>query len=454
MNNQKNKDLLLLIPPNTESLKEIGSLKFKDNSTPPLALGNLSAFLEERGIKTEVVDYRLQNIDYMDETETISYTKSLIETHNPKIMGVSAVTHVWPKAALIARTIKENYPHIKVIAGGIHPTFMADNCLRGGCDIVVRGEGEETLFEVSQNVLAERPFDLESVLGISFLDSKKRIVQTPNRPLIQNLDALPFIDREKINAGAYAHPGAIISARGCPYTCNFCSCGAMSGHTYRARSAKNVLLEVKKILETYPSLNEITFLDDTLPVDSRRLLEICEGLKNRGLEWSALTRADTLPSEVARAMTGSGCTTLQIGIESGSDRILKSISKGITIKDAEDAVRTAREAGFKYIICGFMIGHPEDTEETVYETIGFAHHLIKKYGVNRASFSIVTPLPGTDLWRDAARKGITIYGKDDWADKAFSVPNISTQYLGREEIGKLQGIAIASTLQLQKELGV
>jgi radical SAM superfamily enzyme YgiQ (UPF0313 family) len=285
-------------------------------------------------------------------------------------------------------------------------------------DIIVRGEGEEAILEL----INDKP--LHDILGISFRDGGC-IVNTPPRELIKDLDHLPFLAYNLLPRARYRpHPPhgrvfpfiTLTTSRGCPYKCNFCS-KPIFGSTYRAQSASRVIAEIQYYIHQL-GVKEIAFYDDVFTLDKKRVHDICDGLLKQlhKIHWTCESRVNLVDQELLTHMKESGCYSIAYGIESGSQKMLDSIHKGIKREQIVDAIRMTRAAGIE-TVGYFMIGSPGENCETVRETIDFA----KQLKLDFAQFAIAIPLPGSELYR--------IYKDGGGAD----VPWESFVYEGKQE---------------------
>jgi len=285
-----------------------------------------------------------------------------------------------------------------LVAGGPLPSCSPET-FHGDFDLVVVGEGEETIQEIVRAY--EAGLDLRSINGLQYRHPQQGItIRTPKRDLLPHLDQIPFPARHLFQNEKYIDHSkrkysysatSVITTRGCPFSCEFCS-NAVFGTTYRERSSENVLDEVEEGLAL--GYDRIHFADDVFTLNKKRMIQICEDILARGLDfkWECLGRVDSIDRATAKAMKKSGCDRILFGIESGDESILKLMNKRISPNQARLAIETAREAGLKtgafFILC-----YPGDTDDTVIKTIKFAASLPLDY----LSFTMPYPLPGTML---------------------------------------------------------
>jgi anaerobic magnesium-protoporphyrin IX monomethyl ester cyclase len=356
---------------------------------PPLSLAYLASMVRD--------EHDIRLVDSAAEGLGKKQLKSLMKKEDPDLVGLTATTPGIPDAYEIAGFAKEINEDAKVIIGGPHVTFLPEQTLEEcpHIDVVVRGEGELTLKELVSVI--ERGGDLRGVRGISFR-SNGNVVNSPPRELIQNLDELPIPAYDMLPMRRYAFEGvqfgAVVTSRGCPFNCVFCSSSLQFGGRWRGHSPGRVIEELSILRNEYGK-TEIEFLDDTFTLSKDRAVEISRLIKEGKLDisWTASSRVDIFSREIADAMREGGAKTIYFGLESGSQRVLDFIGKGITPEKSVAAVRCCKRCGLS-AVGSFVIGFPDETEEEINATI----RLSIKSGVDLAQFTIATPYPGTRLW--------------------------------------------------------
>jgi len=412
--------ILLVLPPSPSALKSVLGV-----GGVPLGLGYIASALEH--------EHDVKIIDAITCDYDVRKLRDAIERFDPDVVGVSSTTPAIYGAYDVAGLAKEVNPNCTTILGGPHPTFAAHEIMEE-CeyvDVVVRGEGEETIKEVVGELDGNGGGSLKEVKGITFREGK-RIIDTENRPLIKNLDEVPFPAYHLMPMNSYRFRGkrfgAVITSRGCPFRCTFCSSSQLYGKTWRARSPENIVQELRVLTEDY-GVKEIEFLDDTFTLDKNRAKKFCDMLMKEGVDisWSCSSRVDTMDKEVAKKLKGAGCHTVYVGVESGSQRTLNLIQKGITLSQVERAIKTIKEAGLG-TLCSFIIGIPGETKKAIERTIEFA----KKLSPNFAQFTICTPFPGTRLFEMAKEKNLLL--TKDWSkfttlEPVMRVPGLSAELL-------------------------
>ena len=360
-----------------------------DNSIfrfPPLGLGYIAAYLQRQGISVQLVD-----CTFMNQREAIEE----IRCSRPKIIGLQTVFSTREKALEMAGLLRNDCELL--VAGGPLPTLNPEDFL-SSFDVVAIGEGEQTMLELVHAV--EDGTSLMNVKGIA-LKSKGKTVITSPRDFIDDLDRIPFPAREMFDNEAYKNyysrnfgytTTSIITSRGCPFKCDFCS-RPIFGNRYRSRTAGNIVEEVEAVRKL--GYERVWFADDCFTLDRRRLLAICNEFARRRVNvgWECLSRVDTVDLEIADRMKQAGCVRVFLGIESGNDLVLKVMKKQATTKQAEDAVYTLKKARIQ-VGAFFILGYPGENDRTVLDTVNFASSLPLDY----LSFTFPYPIPGTPLF--------------------------------------------------------
>ena len=332
----------------------------------------------------------------------------------------------------LAEMLKDAKPRIKIAFVGPHVSVQTEESLRASTaiDFVARKEFD---YSVAEFAWGKR---VEEIGGISFRKNG-RVVHNPNRPVIENLDALPFVseifkrdlDFTKYNIPYLLYPYvSLYTSRGCPAHCTFCLWPqTMSGHLWRIRSSDNVAAEVQRVLTLFPQVREIFFDDDTFTWQKSRVLELCEKFKPLRFTWSCNSRVNA-DYEALRAMKEAGCRLLVVGFESGDPMVLKNIKKGATVEQALAFMKDCKRLGLT-VHGDFQIGHPGETHETIERTIQFA----MKLDPHTMQVSISHPYPGTEFFRYLQERGYLVTA--DMTDECgHQLPNIQYPGLSRKEI--------------------
>lgn len=339
----------------------------------------------------------------------LSWRKLAAEIKNakPDVIGISCWTIERGQAFETARIARQVAPQAKIIMGGHHATaFPQHMFVKAQADAVVLAEGEETIVELVGALAAGT--DLSTVKGIAHLDGGE-CVCTPSRGVIADLDRLPFPDYSELDFRKYkglpevAGPSAaIITSRGCPYQCTFCSASRFWHRRWRYRSSESVLEEIQWLNKDF-GMKSFLFFDDNFAVRKERAVDICRLILEKKLDisWVACTHVNHVDGELLRWMKKAGCYRIDYGVESGSPRILSGIKKGTNVEQVRGAFRLTHEAGIQpraYL----MVGNPGEDEGTVDETVGLMRE-IRPY--NTPSGQILWVLPDTEIYELAKEKG-------------------------------------------------
>jgi len=307
---------------------------------------------------------------------------------------------------------------IRVLIGTTASVYYKELLEDDICDFVCIGEPELTLKELCMHLSLhqENPYipTISVIAGISYKKDGKVVVNKP-REFIKELDSLPFPNREILDNSLYTNQSflnkastLILTSRGCPFSCNYCATNAIYSKRWRVRSPQNVVSELAEIYFKH-KIKNVFFMDDTFTVDKKRVLEICKLINENKLKirWVCLTRPDCIDEEMLRAMKSAGCVEVRLGVESGSQKILDNICKGVTLAKIREACNMLKKVGITQSLF-FMLGNPREDEKTIEQTIRFAIELNPDY----VSFNLTTLLPGSKLHEEfAANK--TMYSLED-----------------------------------------
>ena len=402
--------ITLIFPPSLYQTKQ---------TMPPLGIAWIAAVLRENGFKNvSLIDSVINNYSNEDIIESL-------RKDCPDIIGISFGTEARFSAFDLIRLIKNNFPNIPIVAGGPHPTLTAHDTLQNikEIDIAVRGEGEYSFLDLVNTI--NKKEDLKYVKGISFRSEGGEIIHNAPREPIQDLDSLPMPARDLLPIDKYQQTiplsnkicTSIISARGCPYACVYCSTSKQWGHRIRHRSPENIVKEIEYLMSAY-KLDGIGFFDDVFTMDKKRVIAICQTIIDRKLSisWWCEARANTIDKEIVKWMRKAGCVHISMAIESGSDRILKNIKKAITVEQAIEATKIIKQAGIKLKIF-FMHGLPGETYEDIKKTVFLSRFLEKKFEVDEATQGYARIYPGTEL--ECMAKEIGTLPKDFSWSKPF-----------------------------------
>lgn len=390
--------------------------------SPPLNLMYLGGALEDDSYKVKIVDDDFKQLG-------IKKISKILSKLNPTLVGVTATTSTIKNALEYVKLAKNLLPDSLTVIGGPHPTFTPFETLKScpELDVVVMGEGEKTMVELAGKSLDENNGKLKEVKGITYRDDGN-IKANPPRELIKDLDSLPFPARHLVPFESYGttqgKSSDMITSRGCVFNCGYCSSSLIMGKKFRTRSPENVVDEIEQLVERY-KLENIAFMDDTFMLDKRRANAIADEIKNRGLDigFVASSRVDMVNKSLLEKLRSAGLRTLYYGVESGSQRILDLMKKGITLKQAENAVRAAKDVGVE-VLTSFILGYPGETYEEMDKTIDFSIKLNADY----SQFSILTPFPGTPIYHELKEK--KLLDTENWKDYTVLKSVIKYEELG------------------------
>jgi len=382
----------------------IEDIKKMVGAAPPLGMLYIATYLRENGVDVSIIDEAAQGYSLKD---TIDWVKK----EDPDILGFSTCSSSCHKATLIAEKVKEENPEIVTVFGNFYATFNAERILTKYpfVDAIVRGEGEHTSLELAKCL--EKNGDLKKVLGITFRNND-HIISTPDRPLIKDVDSLPFPDREMLDAeyhnttaGVVVAPkkfSGFVSSRGCVFQCRFCGCRRLARNLWRSRSVDNIIEELHLLYSQ--GYKQFLFVDDNFTLNPKRVIKLCQRLKKErvDIEFFAEGRVDNCPKDMLQEMARANCRMIYFGIENATQKVLDYYDKRTTPKQAEDATKKARKAGIDVIVASFILGAPHETRKEIQHTLDFA----KKIQVDIPQFNILATFPGTDIWEELKMKGL------------------------------------------------
>jgi len=370
----------------------------------PLGLCYLSAVAKEQEYDTKVFDFARKSFKQMEY---------ILKTEKPDFLGISCWTDTRINSIKTIKLIKEMFPNIKVIVGGSHATFFPEQMFElAPVDVVVLGEGETTLKELLQ-AYKQKNY-LITIKGIVYKNNNNQLIHTGHRDLIINLDNISYPNYNGLDLTKYKGDdefsrakgtinGMMLSSRGCPFRCTFCSTCLYWERKWRARSPKNIVDEMQLLYNKFGVTN-IRFWDDHFTLDKVRAVNICKEIINRQLHkkitWSTSLRVDCIDDNTISYMKRAGCNKLIFGVESGSQTILNNIKKGFTVKHIEDAFELCHKYKV-YANASIMVGNPGETEATIDETIAVLKR-IKPDNLIRGG-SILWVFPGTEIYEDVKK---------------------------------------------------
>jgi len=419
------KKKIVLVRPNYRNKTRIIS--------PPLGIGYLSSYLRKNNIEVKVIDALKDNLDTKEVVRRVLAQKA-------DAVGITCLTAFYIEVVKLSRLLKKK--KLRVIIGGVHPTFLPFQTLKDSkADFVVCGEGERALLQIMKS-----NFGNKNTPGVYSLDTLKRNNPVARAKIVKNLDSLPFPDWEQLDPRSYPKSphgavvknfpiGIIMTSRGCPYMCSFCASQKFYERKIRFRSIDNVIKEIKYLIKNF-GIKEIQFEDDNLTLKRPHIEKLCHTLlKNKiKISWACPNgfRADKVDEELLKLMKNAGCYFVTFGIESANPQILKNIHKLETIETIRNAIELTNKVGIQ---CQgyFIFGLPGETKETIRESIDFA----KNSKLSRANFSILDIIPGSELW-------YTLKGKykPNWKKFSFKEPEWIPKGLNKEYLIRAQRMAI------------
>ena len=426
----------------------------------PMDIAYIAGLLETQH-NVNVIDSANEGWNILEEIDGVKYRQGLrneeiearIRRFSPDAVGIAIpFSGWWRPASEIASIVKSIDKGIITVLSGLHPSARPAECLKDReVDFVVLGEPEQTFLELANSLEKAREDSVNAVKGVGYIKEGKTVLNTP-RLAIEDLDALPFPARHLLPMKTYfeavkANPlrgevrkpwAVMITSRGCPNNCVFCSIHVVNGKKWRSRSPKNVVDELELVVKNY-GVEQVDFNDDNMTLNKKRMENICDLIVKRGLDIEWFTpngvRADTLDEPLLRKMKASGCRKLRIAPESGVQRVLDQVvKKNLRLADVEKAVVLSKKVGIK-VGCFFVLGLIGETKEDIEGTIRYAYRL-RQLGAESFIFSIATPLYGTELYEQAVSGGFL---KGNFSDEALSAaePLIETPEFTADELREL-----------------
>jgi radical SAM superfamily enzyme YgiQ (UPF0313 family) len=405
-----------------------------DAPVPPLGILYIAAVLEKEG-------HTVQVFDIYEYEEKPAFSDIL--KFQPDLIGLSVNTPQINNAKRISSHLRKILPKIPLVCGGVHVTALPlESLMELNTDYAVVGEGEYTMRDLCKSLESESPVD--KISGLVFRNGKE-IVQNPCK-LIENLDEIPFPSRNLLNFEWYLSPPGpirgiwlhrstqLITSRGCPYKCIYCGSNLIFGRKVRRRSVENVISEIQLLIKNY-NIDGLWFVDDTFTLDKGWVLEFCKQLKQNQikLKWGCQTRVNVLSEELLLEMKKAGCVQLDIGVESGSEKILSVLDKGITPQQIENSFSLIRKVRMR-TLASFMIGNPEEDMNDIQKTL----ELAKKIRANYTLFFFSTPFPGTKLNELAIKnKWIKNFDYSSWMVKQTEEPIMEINFK-KEDLTRLR----------------
>lgn len=429
-------DIVFVVPFRTQD----EDMKFKlsqlsTSASPMLGVAYLASYLAANGATVDVVDAAALNLGGDKVIQ-------LLQESGCKIVGVTATTPAIQSAMFLIAAIKRQMPEVMTVLGGVHVTALPVETMREcpELDFGVVGEGEETMLDLCRHLLDPSSRKIDDIPGVVWRkrerDGLVPVLNAP-RPLIQDLDALPFPARNLLPMDSYAPSltnyrekaqTSFICSRGCPYQCIFCT-KHVFGSRMRYRSLENIRRELEMLKSDY-GIREIDFYDETLTVRPEWMLRFSEMIRPLKLSWQCNGRVEQHGAEMLAAMKRSGCWKINFGVESGNQKSLDFLRKNTKLPVIADAFRATRKAGIA-TQAFMMLGIPGENWDDMMNTIDFAIRI----GADDAVFTVLTPYPGNEIYRRAAEYGdMQLCGWADYVcitDKPVYVPfGLTSEQIG------------------------
>ncbi|MEP6673919.1 MAG: radical SAM protein [Ferruginibacter sp.] len=363
---------------------------------PPLGILYISAYLEQHGYDNEVFDSTFSNLEKL---------KAYILEQQPPVIGIYTNLMTKLNVLRIIGFVKsiDSLQHTKIILGGPEVRNHKEKFLEYGADVIVFGEGEDTMLELVRAFETMTTPELSGISGIAFKD-KNGMMVTPERILIRDINQLSFPNRKKIDLQLYfdvwkkRHGISMVNVntmRGCPYSCKWCS-RAVYGSSYRRRSPKLVVDEIQWLKENY-AFDMIWFVDDVFTINHKWLREFADEVQERNLmvAYEIITRSDRVNDEVLQLLKDSGCARVWIGAESGSQKIIDAMDRRVQVQQVRESIRQVKKFGMEAGTF-IMLGYPGEDESDIRETLT---HL-KYSNPDQYTITVAYPIKGTPLYSE------------------------------------------------------
>lgn len=409
-------DVLLINPPYLLSKDNVYS---KTGAIlPPLGLLYIAAYLRKKYSKINI-----QILDSPAYKLSLNGFRRRLKVFHPDIVGITVYTTTFSIVLKTAKVVKKAFPNCIIVVGGPHASILPEECLNSPhIDIAVVGEGEEVFAELSECI--NKKGDMDKVSNIVYKRNGK-IVRTQANCKMINLGAIPMPARDLIDMRLYrpAHgtyrrlPATnMITSRGCPFRCSFCSRGIFGSH-YRARFPHNIMEEIEILVKDY-GIREVLFNDDVFTIDKRKTEVLCDLLAEKKLDftWSCSTRVNLVDPPLLDKMRKGGCFAICYGIEAGDEDILKKIHKGFSLRDAGRAIQWTKEAGME-TRASYILGFPGETKETIRRTIEVSLELDTDFVI----YNLISPMPGTEMYEEVKKNRLFLYEGRELYDRVNGV---------------------------------
>jgi anaerobic magnesium-protoporphyrin IX monomethyl ester cyclase len=408
-------NFVFINPPREIKRNNIWSIINSEN--PPLGIALLAAIWDEQGHTSQIIDAAALRLS----------TPEIIARINPAtdFVGITATTPEISSAIRIARKVREKFPHIKIVMGGVHPTIFHEKLVRDNiCDMVIRNEGEFPITELAKGT----PFNL--IPNLTWKNSENEVVINPACTKYVDLNNLPFPAYHKLPmllyhsalGAARKEPSiGMVTSRGCPGKCTFCF-SEMFGSQIRFMSPVKIIEHIEYLQKNY-GIKELSFYDDTFTTSKKNVIELCKIILERKIRisWSCFARVDTVTPDLLLLMKKAGCHQIMYGFETTDENILRNINKQTNLNQFQNALVWTKSAGIN-IRGAFMLGNPGETSASMERAIDFA----KSSGIQFAIFNITTPYPGTAIYNEYFLKNSLLHQNWDLYNLAQPILKLDT----------------------------
>ena len=394
--------------------------------SPHMGVAYMASYIKHHNHDVEVIEMPVYQMSYDDILKRL-------KAFNTDVLAITARSFNILSANTLATLAKKEIPNIKIVLGGAHATALPRRTLQefSSFDCLVVGYGEIPLLEFVQRLEKNPHATIRQLChdnkSFVFRDGSK-IIENPIAPAISDLDSLPNPDYSMYDMPAFGrlyHPPtnkfhqeiSMFASRGCPYKCTFCMAHGGEGveRSYNFRSPANVVDEIEEIYEK-TRIDCISFNDSTFGIKKEWFLDFCHEMMKRGLQkklhWSFETRANLAKVEILETAVKAGCKWIFFGFESGSEKVLKAIHKGITPNQIRSSVRAGRDAKVPYLSASFIVGMPGETRNTIAETAS----IIEEIKLDTTGINIAAMYPGTELYTMIQNEE----GGMRWADPSYN----------------------------------
>lgn len=442
----KTPKILFIVPPTKSMFGGEGNIP----DHPHVGIAYLTAILKKNKYEVAIFDQGLErNIDKLYEK---------IAEFKPDILGISIFSYCYDQAYQIIINVKAKFPQIPLVIGGPHIAATKATVLKETkADFALIGEGELSFGEFLKQISRDKP-DFAKIPGLIYRN-KGAIKENPQGPLVNKLDELPFPDYDAFGLERYpcfeSKTLPILTSRGCPYGCNYCSVRLSMGRGFRPRSPQNVIREIEYWYKR--GFKNFDINDDCFTLDLERAKKICDGIikKKMSLHFQLYNgiRVDRVDVPLLKKLKKAGCTFIAYGCEAGNEKVLEIIKKGITLDKVTKAIAMTNQVGIKNAV-NFIIGHPMETYEDAMDSIKFA----KTLKSNFVNFYNLVPYPGTEAYEWAIKNAKFIYPKESFLKNISyrdNVPIFETEDFTKEEREQVmkKGFALYERKVMQFRLG-